>query len=87
MILTAAHDEAGGADPLAPTTSAQPDGPGWRLNGCKIAVPYGPQAERIVTSASLTTGGTALFLVDPWSGGRNGGGGVHHGGTSRVAHP
>jgi alkylation response protein AidB-like acyl-CoA dehydrogenase len=65
VLLTAAHDEAGGADPLAPTTSAQPDGPGWRLNGCKIAVPYGPRAERVVTSASLTTGGTALFLVDP----------------------
>jgi alkylation response protein AidB-like acyl-CoA dehydrogenase len=65
VLLTAAHDEAGGANPLAPTTSAQPDGPGWRLNGCKIAVPYGPQAERIVTSATLTTGGTALFLVDP----------------------
>jgi alkylation response protein AidB-like acyl-CoA dehydrogenase len=65
LLLTAAHDEPGGADPLAPTTSAQPDGTGWRLNGCKIAVPYGPQAERIVTSASLTTGGTALFVVDP----------------------
>jgi alkylation response protein AidB-like acyl-CoA dehydrogenase len=65
VLLTAAHDEPGGADPLAPTTSARPDGTGWRLEGCKIAVPYGPQAERIVTPASLTTGGTALFLVDP----------------------
>jgi 3-oxocholest-4-en-26-oyl-CoA dehydrogenase beta subunit len=65
VLLTAAHDEPGGADPLAPTTSARPDGTGWRLHGCKIAVPYGPQAERIVTSASLPTGSTALFLVDP----------------------
>jgi alkylation response protein AidB-like acyl-CoA dehydrogenase len=65
VLLTAAHDEAGGADPLSPTTSAEPDGAGWRLSGCKIAVPYGPQAERIVTSASLTTGGTGLFLLDP----------------------
>jgi alkylation response protein AidB-like acyl-CoA dehydrogenase len=77
IILTAALDEAGGADPLAPTTTASPaspaspaslaspDGTGWRLHGTKVAVPYGPQADRVVVSATIPGNGTGLFLIDP----------------------
>lgn len=65
VVLTGAFDEAGGADPLSPTATATPEGGGWRLEGCKVAVPYGPQAHRVVVSATLPDQRAALFLVDP----------------------
>lgn len=65
VILSGAFDEAGGADPVSPTTTASPDGAGWRLDGCKVAVPYGPQAQAVVVAALLPDQRGGLFLVDP----------------------
>lgn len=64
-LLTAAWEEGPGADPLAPVTVATPEGSGWRLEGVKVAVPYGLEADRVVVPARLAGGGTGLFLVDP----------------------
>lgn len=61
-LLTAAIEESGGIDPLAPATRAIADGNGWRLSGTKTAVPYGAQAQAILVTAR-TDAGLALFLV------------------------
>jgi alkylation response protein AidB-like acyl-CoA dehydrogenase len=58
-VLTAALQEPVG-DPLAPATTARRDGAAWRLEGEKVAVPWGPQADGIVVSADA-----GLFLVTP----------------------
>jgi alkylation response protein AidB-like acyl-CoA dehydrogenase len=63
-VITAAIEEVGGVDATLPTTRAQPDGNGWRLNGTKVAVPYGAQAAAILVTA-MTANGPALFMVDP----------------------
>jgi acyl-CoA dehydrogenase len=51
-LLTAALVEAG-TSPESPTTTAKRDGDGWRLDGVKIAVPWGPLADRIVVTAAV----------------------------------
>ena len=63
LVLTAALQEPV-ADPLAPATTARRDGDGWRLEGEKVAVPWGPLADAIVVSAA-TGEGPGLFLVAP----------------------
>lgn len=64
-ILTVALQDPLGADPLAPTTTACRDGDGWRLDGRKVAVPYGTEAERILVTASTGDGAVGAFLVSP----------------------
>jgi glutaryl-CoA dehydrogenase len=63
-VLTAALQEPV-ADPLAPLTTARPDGGEWRLDGEKIAVPWGPLAEAVVVPATTGDGSARLFLVTP----------------------
>ncbi|MEA2465843.1 MAG: 3-oxocholest-4-en-26-oyl-CoA dehydrogenase beta subunit, partial [Acidobacteriota bacterium] len=41
VFLTAALEEANGANPLQPATTAQRDGDDWVLDGEKVAVPWG----------------------------------------------
>ena len=57
-FLTAALEEAAGADPRTPATTAKPDGDGWVLTGEKVAVPWGQLAEYFVVSADA-----GLFVV------------------------
>jgi alkylation response protein AidB-like acyl-CoA dehydrogenase len=64
-ILTAALEEPGLADALQPRTSARPHGDGWRLDGEKIAVPYGPLADAILVPASTPDGSVCVFMVAP----------------------
>ncbi|HEX6310824.1 MAG TPA: acyl-CoA dehydrogenase family protein [Acidimicrobiia bacterium] len=69
-LLTAALQEPGHADPLAPTTLAKRDGNGWRLEGEKLGVPYAPLADAILVPASTGDGDTgearaAVFVVTP----------------------
>lgn len=64
VILTAALEELGNMDPAQPMLRAQADGNGWRLNGVKVAVPYGAEAARIIVPAR-TDNGVAVFLIDP----------------------
>jgi len=63
-VLTAALQEPR-ADPLAPATTARRDGASWRLEGEKVAVPWGPLADGILVSASAGEGAAGLFLVAP----------------------
>ena len=63
-VLTGAYTEAG-AQPLAPATTARREGDGWRLDGVKICVPFGEQADAILVSAQTGEGSVGLFLVEP----------------------
>src|SRR5690606_24826895 len=63
-ILTAALVEFG-TTPGAPTTTARPEGDGWRLDGSKLCVPAGLQAGRILVPAATGEGTVGVFLVDP----------------------
>jgi len=67
-ILTVAIEEVGGTDPCDPATVAEADGNGWRLDGVKVAVPYGVEAKALLVTAR-TTDGPALFLVEPGAAG------------------
>jgi alkylation response protein AidB-like acyl-CoA dehydrogenase len=66
-FLSGALEEAAGADPRTPQTTAKPDGNGWALTGEKVAVPWGQLAEHFLVSASLRASGTTpdagLFVV------------------------
>ena len=64
-VLTAALQEAGDADPLAPLTTARRDGSAWRLDGRKVGVPYGAHADGILVTASTGGGSVGAFLLDP----------------------
>ena len=61
-LITAALEEVGTYDATRPATTAKADGNGWRIDGIKSAVPYGPQAEALIVSA-WTDSGPALFLI------------------------
>jgi len=63
-ILAAAIDETRGLDPARLMLQAARDGGGWRLNGTKLAVPYGAEADLWLVPAS-TGAAPVLFLVDP----------------------
>jgi 3-oxocholest-4-en-26-oyl-CoA dehydrogenase beta subunit len=64
LILTAALAEEGSADPVWPTTHAEPASGGlWRLSGVKTTVPAAPLAALFLVPA-VTPGGTAVFLVE-----------------------
>ena len=63
-VLAFAHAEPGtrwGSTAAAVTASGSGDG--WTLTGVKEPVPFGARADRLVVSARLEDGGTALFLV------------------------
>lgn len=68
-IVTAALQEGANADPYAPGTTARPDGDGWRLDGRKVAVPFGTVADRVLVTASTPGGGPGAFLVAPGAAG------------------
>jgi 3-oxocholest-4-en-26-oyl-CoA dehydrogenase beta subunit len=64
-VLTAALVETG-TDALHPTTTARPDGDGWRVDGVKTLVPAGLVADRILVPAAAGDDGTIVVLiVDP----------------------
>ena len=54
-ILSAGLEEPG-ADSELPTTTATPDGDGWRLSGMKTCVPAGMLADAIVVAARINAG-------------------------------
>lgn len=64
-ILSAALSEPDNVDPLAPATTASPDGAAWRLEGAKFCVPAAHVAERVLVPAALRDGRVGLFLIDP----------------------
>lgn len=63
-ILTAGLVEFGTA-PGRPTTTARRDGDGWRLDGSKLCVPMGGQADRILVPAATGENAVGVFIVDP----------------------
>jgi 3-oxocholest-4-en-26-oyl-CoA dehydrogenase beta subunit len=68
-VLTAALVETG-TDPLHPTTTARPDGDGWRVDGVKTLVPAGLIADRILVPAVAGDDGLIVVLiVDPTANG------------------
>jgi 3-oxocholest-4-en-26-oyl-CoA dehydrogenase beta subunit len=68
-VLTAALVETG-TDPLHPTTTARPDGDGWRVDGVKTLVPAGLIADRILVPAAAGDDGLIVVLiVDPTANG------------------
>jgi hypothetical protein len=68
VVLSAALDDAGSADGLAPATRARRDGAGWRLDGAKRFVPHARRASALLIPAR-TDGSAALFLVEAGSAG------------------
>ncbi|MHA3792721.1 acyl-CoA dehydrogenase family protein [Rhizorhabdus wittichii] len=62
-ILAVAIEEVGGVDPCDPAMTAVADGDGWRLDGIKVAVPYGIEARALLVTAR-TADGSAPFLVE-----------------------
>jgi alkylation response protein AidB-like acyl-CoA dehydrogenase len=66
VILTGALAEPGVSDPIAPRTSARPDGDVWRLQGTKELVPAAQLASAVVVSATASDG-PGLFVVDTGS--------------------
>lgn len=67
-ILTAALVEIGAA-PGRPLSRARRDGGSWRLDGVKICVPSGLDAELVLVPAATEAGGVGIFVVDPTSAG------------------
>ncbi|MEQ8309500.1 MAG: acyl-CoA dehydrogenase family protein [Sphingopyxis sp.] len=63
MLLTAAIEEEGNADPARPATRAWRTGDRWVLSGTKTAVPYAAKAGAMLVSAQGETD-AMLFLVD-----------------------
>jgi alkylation response protein AidB-like acyl-CoA dehydrogenase len=64
-VLTAALVETG-TDPLHPTTTARPDGDGWRVDGVKTCVPAGLIADcMLVPAAGGDNGAIVVLIVDP----------------------
>lgn len=51
-------------DPSAPALAAVRDGAGFVLNGAKVMVPLGTEAELVLALAHLEDGGPAAFIVD-----------------------
>jgi len=68
LVLTAALVEPG-ADPVSPSSTARPEGGGWRLDGSKTCVPAGPVAGRVLVPAATGEGTVGVFLVDPTAAG------------------
>jgi alkylation response protein AidB-like acyl-CoA dehydrogenase len=60
LFLTAAIDEPANFEPARPATRATEDGAGWRLEGEKIAVPWG-----LLADLFLVTADAGVFVVEP----------------------
>lgn len=60
ILMAFAHE-----DPAGVTTRAVTVGDAWRLNGRKQVVFGAPGADRLIASADIGTGVTALFVIDP----------------------
>jgi alkylation response protein AidB-like acyl-CoA dehydrogenase len=65
LLLSAALEETGNAQLLAPATLAQPVAGGWRLSGAKTCVPYALDVQGLLVSASTPDAIPRLFLIDP----------------------
>lgn len=63
-ILSAGLLEPGRSDPTAPTTTATPDGRGWRLVGEKELVPAAQLADSVLVPAATPDGEVGLFVLD-----------------------
>lgn len=64
FILTAGLHEYQAEDPAAPQTTAIKQGDNFALNGCKVAVPFAKQAQKLVMTAQYE-GNVAVLLVAP----------------------
>lgn len=64
LLVTAALEEPLNEDPMVPSVTAERDGGSWRLDGVKIAVPYGALAGRILVPA-MTGAEARVFVLDP----------------------
>jgi alkylation response protein AidB-like acyl-CoA dehydrogenase len=64
-FLTTALAEPAAHDPAVLRTAAVPDGDGWVLTGEKVAVPWGPVANRVLVSARTGEAAAGVFVVDP----------------------
>lgn len=68
----AISEPAGGSDVAGLTTSAEPDGDGWVLNGSKIFITTGDRAGVVVVFATVDRAaghkGVTAFLVEPGPG-------------------
>jgi hypothetical protein len=62
LLLSAALDDAGSADVLAPATRARRDGAGWLIDGAKRFVPHARAASALLIPAG-TSEGAAVFVV------------------------
>jgi alkylation response protein AidB-like acyl-CoA dehydrogenase len=62
-ILTAALSEFASSDPLAPATTVEVDGDGYRVTGVKTNVPCGEQASHILVPARFDDGAIGMFYV------------------------
>jgi alkylation response protein AidB-like acyl-CoA dehydrogenase len=60
LFVTAAIDEPANFEPTRPATTAKEDVDGWRLDGEKIAVPWGLLADLL-----LVTADAGVFVVEP----------------------
>ena len=65
-LLTAALDDAGSANVLAPATHARREGASWLLDGAKRFVPHARAAGAVLVPAS-TENGVAVFVVETQS--------------------
>jgi len=64
-VVTAALEEAGGADPARPRARAVKDGSRWRLEGEKVCVPAAHLAHCILVPARTDDSAIGVFLVEP----------------------
>ena len=64
-LLTAALVETGRDDPRRPSTTASPDGAGWRLSGTKSCVPLAAQARRLLVPAGAPGGDVVVAMIEP----------------------
>lgn len=64
-FLTAGLQEGTSRHPLAPATTARPEGGSWLLTGQKVAVPWSTLADRIVVTARTGQRTVGVFVVDP----------------------
>jgi alkylation response protein AidB-like acyl-CoA dehydrogenase len=64
ILLSAALQEPNNPDALAPATTAERDGAGFRITGEKLCVPIAGLAARILVPAR-TSDGVVIALVDP----------------------
>jgi alkylation response protein AidB-like acyl-CoA dehydrogenase len=65
LLFSAALEEPGNAQLLAPATLAQPVTGGWRISGLKSCVPYALDVQCLLVSASTPDAVARLFLIDP----------------------